>query len=56
MKKRYEAALHELELLQEDLKSYLINYNPSYINNITKTKIKRYKASVTNLAKAGSAT
>jgi len=48
VKKRYEAALHELELLQEDLESYPINYNPSYIHNITKTKIKRYEASLSN--------
>jgi hypothetical protein len=46
VKRRYEAALHELELLQEDLESYPINYNHYYIDNITKTKIKRYEASL----------
>jgi GTPase SAR1 family protein len=44
--KRYEAALHELELLREDLESYPINYNHYYIDNITKTKMKRYEASL----------
>jgi hypothetical protein len=48
VKKRYKAALYELKLLQEDLESYPINYNPFYIDNITKTKIKRYEASLSN--------
>jgi GTPase SAR1 family protein len=45
VKKRYEAAIHELELLQEDLESFPINYNHYYIDNIAKAKMKRYEAS-----------
>jgi hypothetical protein len=43
---RYETAHHEVELLQEDLESYPINYNHYYVDNITKTKIRRYKTSL----------
>jgi len=43
---RYEAAIHEVELLQEDLESYPINYDHYYIDNITKTKIRRYETSL----------
>jgi hypothetical protein len=46
VKNRYKAALREVERLEEDLKSYPINYNHYYIANVTKTKIKRYEASL----------
>jgi hypothetical protein len=51
MKKRYKAALYKLELLQENLENYPINYNYYYIDNITKIKIKKYKISLSKFIK-----